>query len=87
MSKYTVHLYPVVRVEFVIEAESEEEAIDKAVAESDFEAKLTMGEIEYAEEDAGYCLVDEHTPEGHEIHRTRWFSRKGQSWVLDTEKL
>ena len=57
--KYKVHCYAVVRVPIDIEAESQQEAMEKA-ADTDFAAIIDndSDDYEYAEEIVGY-LVDE----------------------------
>lgn len=56
--QYKVHVYAVVRVPYIIEAESQQEAITKAQADSHLYTDFRDLEAEYTEEIINY-LVDE----------------------------
>ena len=68
MAKYTVHLYPVVRVALDgIEARNKQEAIVKALDEIDTSCFESLGSnISFAEEYHDPCLVDVEGDEEHE---------------------
>jgi len=68
MAKYTVHLYPVVRVTLDgIEARNKQEAIEKALKEIDTSCFENLGSnISFAEEYHDPCLVDVEGDEEHE---------------------
>ena len=73
--KYTVHIYPIVRVTFTnVEADSQEEAMEKADNKADFHALFDgMDEnIEYAE-DVDCFHVDEENDPGYE--RSTWYDK------------
>jgi hypothetical protein len=67
MAKYTVHLYPVVRVTLDgIEAQNRQEAIDKALDEIDTSCFENLGcNIGFTEEYHDPCLVDVEGDDEH----------------------
>lgn len=71
--KYTVHIYPVVRVTVTgVEADSQEAAMKKAEEETDLFAVLGAKGVEYAE-DIDCFHVDE---EGDtEYEKSRWYDK------------
>jgi len=74
--KYTVHVYPIVRVTFPgIEAESQEEAMKKADEQADFHSVFDhLGDnIEYAEDIDGFHVDEENDPE---YERSCWYDKE-----------
>jgi len=61
--KYDVHIYPIVRIVVKgVEAESQEEAIKKAEAETDLHALLDRPSMEYAEDIDSFHVDEEDDP-------------------------
>jgi hypothetical protein len=70
--KYTVRIFPIVRVTFPgIEANSQEEAMKKAEEQADFDNFFSHGG-EYADDIDGF-LVDEESDPNH--YRSRWYDK------------
>jgi hypothetical protein len=68
---YDVHLFPVVRMKIPgVQAESQTEAIKKAIEGFAFSSPFVFGDAEYADE-LEFFLVDEVGDEEYE--RTQWY--------------
>lgn len=68
--KYNVNIYTTVCVRVTdVEADNQEDAVRKAVGQTDFHALLDGGKFEWAEDHKEF-LVDEHGDSEHE--RSRW---------------
>lgn len=62
--RYTVHMFPVVRITVKdIEASSQEEAIQKAEASRDLYQEFAGTNGEYAEENSHYLVDEKNDPE------------------------
>lgn len=71
--KYTVHLYPIVRIEVKdVEAESQVEAMKKADAQTDYHAVLDRPDQEYAEDVDGFHVDEEDDPL---YERSTWYDK------------
>lgn len=88
--KYKVHLFAVVRVPVEIEADSQEEAIDKSEKSIDLHTLFdhTIGEAQEREwtDEIAYYLVDEDGDEEHQ--KTKWWIyRDGKMRPMPAEDL
>ncbi len=73
--KYTVHIFPIVRVTFPgIEADSQEEAMKKAEEMADFNTLFSHG-VEYADHIDGFHVDEENDPEHY---RSVWYDKHMQ---------
>jgi hypothetical protein len=71
--KYTVWVYPVVRVKFAdVEADSQEEAMKKVDEIADFHALLDRDGVEYAEDVDCFHVDEDNDPE---YERSRWYDK------------
>jgi len=79
--KYTVHVFPIVRVKVPdVEAESQEKAIEQVNTKIDsgeinLHAMLDRDGIEYAEDVDGYHVDEENDPE---YKNSTWYDKDGK---------
>ncbi|MDO9333427.1 MAG: hypothetical protein Q7T57_02755 [Dehalococcoidales bacterium] len=71
--KYTVHIFPIVRVAVKVEADSQEEAMKKAEEQTDFHALFgASGVAEYAEDIDCFHVDEENDPE---YTKSTWYDK------------
>lgn len=81
--KYKVHLFPVVRVTVEVEADSQQEAIEKAEYGEDFHLRFDRSADQEWAEEVAYYEVDEVGDE--EYSNSHWYKWHRGELVLDEE--